>query len=56
MQNTAIANLNKFDPIKGIETSLELPLELPQHCLHLNKFDPIKGIETQSIPSWILSK
>ena len=38
-------NLNKFDPIKGIETVLLL-LEAQQLLEYLNKFDPIKGIET----------
>gem|GEM_PF-2867698 len=37
--------LNKFDPIKGIETSLPSYSDLSIQD-HLNKFDPIKGIET----------
>ena len=38
--------LNKFDPIKGIETSA-VYVSICVVCLwYLNKFDPIKGIET----------
>ena len=36
--------LNKFDPIKGIETPLTYKQDLV--LFYLNKFDPIKGIET----------
>ena len=40
----SICNLNKFDPIKGIETiGMDI---LCFTTLDLNKFDPIKGIET----------
>ena len=46
MQNMAIPiNLNKFDPIKGIETFFNLDA-LTLLSQYLNKFDPIKGIET----------
>ena len=39
-------NLNKFDPIKGIETiGLRQKLLVGKNVL--NKFDPIKGIETK---------
>ncbi len=37
--------LNKFDPIKGIETIL-VGIAGFKKFLDLNKFDPIKGIET----------
>ena len=37
-------NLNKFDPIKGIETAVIL--NSSESLPYLNKFDPIKGIET----------
>ena len=38
-------NLNKFDPIKGIETHYHRRTIFYLRR-HLNKFDPIKGIET----------
>ena len=38
--------LNKFDPIKGIETRTLMPEVLEHLLTYLNKFDPIKGIET----------
>ena len=38
-------DLNKFDPIKGIETPLNSLDKMPS-IYDLNKFDPIKGIET----------
>ena len=37
--------LNKFDPIKGIETFDDYIIETST-AWYLNKFDPIKGIET----------
>ena len=37
--------LNKFDPIKGIETIVVAPTRR-YIVKNLNKFDPIKGIET----------
>ena len=40
-------NLNKFDPIKGIET-IQALLNFNSVHLYLNKFDPIKGIETNA--------
>ena len=40
-------NLNKFDPIKGIETHLAAS-SASSAVFDLNKFDPIKGIETLS--------
>ena|GEM_PF-4286158 len=40
----SLSHLNKFDPIKGIETiGMDI---LCFTTLDLNKFDPIKGIET----------
>ena len=42
----SICNLNKFDPIKGIETMLIALYSIVPSLSHLNKFDPIKGIET----------
>ena len=39
-------NLNKFDPIKGIETSRSSQASSVIFA-DLNKFDPIKGIETK---------
>ena len=44
MRSPFISNLNKFDPIKGIETD-NASISLT-NALNLNKFDPIKGIET----------
>ena len=42
---TTLWHLNKFDPIKGIETPLGT-LMYTCSMSDLNKFDPIKGIET----------
>ena len=41
----SLTYLNKFDPIKGIETILWDIVQVSGD-LNLNKFDPIKGIET----------
>ena len=38
--------LNKFDPIKGIETHNVDDICKIALSIDLNKFDPIKGIET----------
>ena len=47
-------NLNKFDPIKGIETiGLRQKLLVGKNVL--NKFDPIKGIETLTGSSAFIS-
>ena len=43
-------NLNKFDPIKGIETHLAAS-SASSAVFDLNKFDPIKGIETLELLS-----
>ena len=43
-RNISMSNLNKFDPIKGIET--RRPFFANMRNINLNKFDPIKGIET----------
>ena len=41
-------DLNKFDPIKGIETSQSSRVTLAA-IADLNKFDLIKGIETKEL-------
>ena len=38
--------LNKFDPIKGIETNSQIS-NVTLAATYFYKFDPIKGIETE---------